>query len=80
MFCLFLLNFKFLTFFCDRHTNKLKRPRASSVAERLWSDASVNNITEARTRFHEMHCRLQRQGLRPGPIDGPGYCQCDYAL
>lgn len=55
-------------------------PRASSIAERLWSDASVNDAEKARPRFHGMECRLQREGMRVGPIDGPGHCQCDYAL
>lgn len=55
-------------------------PRASAVAERLWSPASLNKADRARPRFHENECHMQRNGLHVEPSDGPGYCQCDIAL
>ncbi|KAH9396435.1 hypothetical protein TYRP_019842 [Tyrophagus putrescentiae] len=55
-------------------------PRASAIAERLWSSSTHKKASEARGRFHGQFCRMQRLGIRGGPIDGPGFCLCDGAL
>ena len=43
-------------------TNFLSRmwPRASAPGERLWSDKSVTDITDADTRLNNMRCRMVR--------------------
>jgi len=55
-------------------------PRASAVAERLWSSKSMSDFHKAMNRFNKQHCLMQARGLRPQPNNGPGFCQCDYAL
>lgn len=56
-------------------------PRSSAVAERLWS-AKVVNITNSNAvvRISEQQCRMQMRGLKVEPINGPGFCKCDYML
>ena len=39
---------------------KKTRPRASAVAERLWSDANVTDIDDAGDRIEENRCRMIR--------------------
>ena len=48
-------------------------PRASGVAERLWSAASVNNTTTALPRLTYHRCRMVSRGVLATPT-GPGYC------
>ncbi|XP_062582500.1 beta-hexosaminidase subunit alpha-like [Saccostrea cucullata] len=49
-------------------------PKASAVAERLWSDKSLRDIDEAARRLEEHRCRMLRRGLTVGDISGPGFC------
>lgn len=50
------------------------RPRASSVAERLWSDANATqDVDTARHRLDQMRCRMLRRGIPAAPILN-GYC------
>ena len=67
-------------------------PRASCVAERLWSSASVNDITAAKPRLHHFRCQLLQRGIPAEPIspggsisgvplqadNAPGYCTREY--
>ncbi|CAL1536393.1 unnamed protein product [Lymnaea stagnalis] len=52
-------------------------PRASAVAERLWSPGHVNNTDDATFRLDQHRCRMLRQGIPAQPIL-PGFCQDDY--
>jgi len=48
-------------------------PRACAVAERLWSNQFVNNVTLATPRLIDFRCRLAQRGIGAGPI-APDYC------
>ncbi|XP_064616416.1 beta-hexosaminidase subunit beta-like isoform X2 [Liolophura sinensis] len=56
-------------------TNLLSRlwPRGSAVAERLWSDADVNDTDSAAFRLDEHRCRMRRRGIPAQPVL-PGNC------
>ncbi|OWF52376.1 beta-hexosaminidase subunit beta-like [Mizuhopecten yessoensis] len=49
-------------------------PRASVVAERLWSHRDVRDIDKAAARLQEHRCRMLRRGLQVNMINGPDYC------
>ncbi len=50
------------------------RPRASSVAERLWSNAAdTQDVDTARHRLDQQRCRMLRRGIPAAPILN-GYC------
>jgi len=53
-------------------------PRASAVAERLWSAASVSDVHLAAQRLQEHECRMLQRGYRVEPSNGPGFCQIDW--
>jgi len=53
-------------------------PRASAVAERLWSEASVRDLHEAKARIQEMECRMLQRGFPVEPINGPGFCDINW--
>jgi hexosaminidase len=48
-------------------------PRASAVAERLWSPSSAHDATEAKTRLIPQRCRMAQRGISAGPV-APGFC------
>lgn len=49
-------------------------PRASAVAERLWSSKETRNLDLAGERLSEHRCRMLRRGLSVGQVSGPDYC------
>lgn len=49
-------------------------PRASAVAERLWSRKEDRDFSDMRRR-HALHrCRLVRRGFAVNPFE-PGFCE-----
>ncbi|VIO88168.1 Glycosyl hydrolase family 20, catalytic domain containing protein [Brugia malayi] len=55
-------------------------PRASAVAERLWSSVETKSIEKAWPRLYEMQCRMASQGYPVQPTEGPGYCENEYKI
>ncbi|KAK3085925.1 hypothetical protein FSP39_010784 [Pinctada imbricata] len=49
-------------------------PRASAVAERLWSSKDVRDLDSAGKRLSEHRCRMLGRGLSVAHISGPDYC------
>ncbi|XP_035245648.1 beta-hexosaminidase subunit beta isoform X1 [Anguilla anguilla] len=52
-------------------------PRASAVAERLWSDQSVTNIDDAYSRLIQHRCRMVQRGIPAQPLY-VGHCDHEY--
>ncbi|KAN0042539.1 hypothetical protein ACTFIV_005107 [Dictyostelium citrinum] len=48
-------------------------PRAIGIAERLWSDQSINSVSLALPRIGHFTCDLSRRGIQSGPLF-PDYC------
>jgi hexosaminidase len=49
-------------------------PRASAVAEKLWSAQEVNDTQGAKPRLEEHACRMNHRGIAAQPPNGPGVC------
>ncbi|KPI94536.1 Beta-hexosaminidase subunit alpha [Papilio xuthus] len=68
----------------DRNVISRVWPRASAVAERLWSAPTVGQRrryssaslphSEVYRRMEEHVCRMNRRGISAQPASGPGYC------
>nr|XP_026690051.1 beta-hexosaminidase subunit alpha [Ciona intestinalis] len=52
-------------------------PRASAVAERLWSPETVNDVDAATPRLHQHRCRMVQRGIPAEPLH-PGYCKHEW--
>nr|XP_026690053.1 beta-hexosaminidase subunit alpha-like [Ciona intestinalis] len=52
-------------------------PRASAVAERLWSPETVNDVDAATPRLHQHRCRMVQRGIPAEPLH-PSYCVFDW--
>ncbi|CAF0912542.1 unnamed protein product [Brachionus calyciflorus] len=48
-------------------------PRASAIAERLWSTMDLNDVEEAKFRLDDHRCRMLKRGIEAGPIFN-SYC------
>eukprot|EP01060_Flectonema_neradi_P000286 TRINITY_DN1019_c1_g1_i1.p1 TRINITY_DN1019_c1_g1~~TRINITY_DN1019_c1_g1_i1.p1 ORF type:complete len:523 (+),score=118.24 TRINITY_DN1019_c1_g1_i1:69-1571(+) len=46
-------------------------PRMAAIAERLWSDRSVTDVTKAQTRIRYFRCLLNRRGIAAAPPSNP---------
>lgn len=54
-------------------------PRASFVAERLWSNRHETVDTEdAKKRLEEFRCKLVRRGVSARPVGGASFCPGEY--
>lgn len=49
-------------------------PRASAVAERLWSSELDQDDIDAELRLEEHVCRLNDRGILAQPATGAGFC------
>ncbi|XP_057210981.1 beta-hexosaminidase subunit beta isoform X2 [Triplophysa rosa] len=52
-------------------------PRASAVAERLWSDAKVTDLGNAYERLAQHRCRMVKRGIPAEPLF-VGHCRHEY--
>ena len=53
-------------------------PRASAVAERLWSSGDTRDVREAAGRLEELECRMLQRGFPVAPLNGPSFCAVDW--
>jgi hypothetical protein len=70
----FLSLFSFKEFVDSTNVIQTTWPRASVVAERLWSSANVKEPKAAIPRLEEQRCRYLKRGIPAAPINGPSSC------
>jgi hexosaminidase len=63
-------------------TNVISRtwPRASAVAERLWSNSNTKDATLFAPRLEAHRCRMLKRGFQVEPANGPGFCPEEWPL
>lgn len=64
-------------------TNVISRswPRASAVAEALWSNpGAAANIPDATARLLAQRCRMIARGLPAEPPSGPAFCAQEWDI
>ncbi|KAF2878771.1 hypothetical protein ILUMI_27398 [Ignelater luminosus] len=49
-------------------------PRASAVAEKLWSAENADTYWNAAKRLEEHACRMNKRGIEAQPPNGAGFC------
>jgi hypothetical protein len=69
----------FLCYFLTIFALYSKRPFSAAIAERLWSDKSINDVSKAEPRMHNHECRLVKRNIRTQPANGPSFCVDEYA-
>lgn len=52
-------------------------PKAAAVAERLWSPATVTDLTDANQRLLIQRCRMVERGYNSAPVQ-PSFCSVEY--
>jgi hexosaminidase len=62
-------------------TNTIPRtwPRASPVAERLWSAVDITDVDFAAARLQSWTCRMIVRGIAAQPSDGPSFCPVEWS-
>jgi hexosaminidase len=53
-------------------------PRASAVAERLWSSEDTVDLNDAAYRLHDHRCRMIARGISAEVANGPSFCPVEY--
>ena len=57
-----MVSHKFISSQVYYTVNVLNRPRASAVAERLWTDPHNPDVDSARFRLDQQRCRMLQRG------------------
>ena len=53
-------------------------PRASAVAERLWSARDVTDTVQAAPRLLDLRCKMIMRGVHAEPANGPSACPVEF--
>ena len=63
------------------NTNVLSRtfPRSSAVAERLWSEAKVNDIDDMQFRLQTHRCGMVVRGIPAEAVSTRSFCPVEFS-
>ena len=63
------------------NTNILSRtfPRASAVAERLWSDVKVRDVKDMQVRLHGHRCGMVARGIPAEDVSTRNFCPVEFS-